>query len=95
MKHESTNDPIRPLLKAIDSSIAKARARRLGVDATDTGTAGVIFPATDGPTDSTSTEQPTQYTNADGTPMLKAKRKSTTSFDAPMPTRSVWDRKAG
>jgi hypothetical protein len=91
MKHESTNEPIRPLLKAIDESIAKARARRLGVDATDAASTASIF-KTDG---TANTAQPTPSVNPDGTPMLKAKRKATTSFNAPMPTRNIWDRKAG
>ena len=94
MNHESTNDPIRPLLKAIDASIAKARARRLG-DANDgSGNADTIFPITSAAQADSSSES-SHCLNADGTPVLKAKRKATTSFDTPMPTGSIWDRKAG
>ena len=91
MKHERTNEPIRPLLKAIDESIAKARARRLGVDANAAECTATIFK----PEGTANTAPAAEYTNPDGTPMLKAKRKATTSFDAPMPTRNIWDRKAG
>ena len=94
MNHESTNEPIRPLLKAIDASIAKARARRLGDAGDGSDNANTIFPIE--PTaHATSTSESAHCLNADGTPILKAKRKSTTSFDTPMPTGSIWDRKAG
>ena len=95
MNHESTNDPIRPLLKAIDASIDKARARRLGVDPAESGRAGAIFPINNTEADTIGAVKPVEYLNADGTPMLKAKRKSTSSFDTPMPTQNIWDRKAG
>ena len=94
MNHESTNDPIRPLLKAIDASVAKARARRLGDPNDGGGHADAIFPIKSAAQAATSTES-THRLNPDGTPVLKAKRKTTTSFDTPMPTGSIWDRKAG
>ncbi len=94
MNHESTNEPIRPLLKAIDASIAEARARRLGDAADGHDNANTIF-SIEPTTHAASPSESSPCLNADGTPILKAKRKSTTSFDTPMPTGSIWDRKAG
>ena len=95
MKQERTNETIRPMLRALQDNIASARARRLGIDVTNVPETA---PAQDGSCSEAVT--PASNTNtlgtySDGSPRLKARRKGTSSFTTPMPTRSVWERKTG
>ncbi len=91
-QYSSNSDAIRPMLRAIEARIQDARTRRTG----DHKPQGMPLFAPPRQAESTPQPCPDQNTGtADASAPLKARRKSSTSFSTPMPTRKIWDRQAG
>ncbi len=95
MTHKQTNTTIRSMLRALENNIVNARAKRLGTGTDSSPELMLGLCSTNSEPELTSTSTEDLGVHPDGTPRIKAKRKATTSFTTTMPTRSVWDRKAG
>ena len=95
MTNQQNNTTMHSMLRALENNISSARAKRLGTDVETMSEPTLGLCGMNSEQESTPISAARQETNADGTPRLKATRKMASSFTTPMPTRSVWDRKAG
>jgi hypothetical protein len=95
MTHQQTNTTMHSMLRALENNISNARAKRLGTDVEPMSEPTLGLCGINSEQESTPMPAGRQETYPDGTPRLKAKRKVSSSFTTPMPTRSVWDRRAG